>query len=124
MMVGACALIVQLTMTQLEEIRPFDARAQKRSTLTAPDDSLLKRFPSPQLQIAPPVERLLVEREEDEILSTYGWVDRQSGIVRIPIDRAISLLAQGHETRDPSSASADDKTSSIELLRERAKPRD
>ena len=31
---------------------------------------------------------------EDAILTTYGWVDRKGGIVRIPIDRAIDLLAQ------------------------------
>lgn len=31
---------------------------------------------------------------EDAILTTYGWVDREKGVVRIPIDRAIDLLAQ------------------------------
>jgi hypothetical protein len=32
--------------------------------------------------------------EEDEILGSYGWIDRERGIVRVPIDRAITLLAQ------------------------------
>jgi hypothetical protein len=27
-------------------------------------------------------------------LSSYGWVDREAGIVRIPIDRAMDLLAE------------------------------
>lgn len=31
---------------------------------------------------------------ENAVLTTYGWVDRQKGIVRIPIDRAIELLLQ------------------------------
>ncbi len=35
-----------------------------------------------------------------EKLSTYGWVDRQKGIVRIPIERAMALLVQrGLQTR-------------------------
>jgi len=31
---------------------------------------------------------------EDEILSTYGWIDRNGGVVRIPIDRAKALLLE------------------------------
>ena len=31
---------------------------------------------------------------EDQMLTSYGWVDPQNGVVRIPIDRAIDLLAQ------------------------------
>jgi hypothetical protein len=30
---------------------------------------------------------------EDTALESYGWVDREAGIVRIPIDRAIGLVA-------------------------------
>ena len=32
---------------------------------------------------------------EDSVLTSYGWVDRDRGIVRIPIDRAMELAAQG-----------------------------
>ena len=31
---------------------------------------------------------------EEATLTTYGWVNRKNGIVHIPIDRAIELLAQ------------------------------
>jgi hypothetical protein len=30
--------------------------------------------------------------EENAALATYGWVDRDAGIVRIPIERAMELL--------------------------------
>ncbi len=36
---------------------------------------------------------ILLAREE-ELLENYGWVDREAGIVRIPIDQAIELLAE------------------------------
>jgi hypothetical protein len=32
-----------------------------------------------------------------QILSTYAWLDRQAGIARIPIDRAMQILAQRAE---------------------------
>ena len=34
-----------------------------------------------------------LRREEDAILDTYGWVDEADGIARIPIERAIALMA-------------------------------
>ena len=32
--------------------------------------------------------------QEEQTLNSYGWVDQQAGVVRIPIDRAMELLAQ------------------------------
>lgn len=33
-------------------------------------------------------------RQQEERLSTYGWISREDRVVRIPIDRAIDLIAQ------------------------------
>jgi hypothetical protein len=35
-----------------------------------------------------------VRADEEKILSTSGWVDREGGIIRIPIQRSMELLAQ------------------------------
>ena len=35
-----------------------------------------------------------LDRDSDAHLHTYGWIDRRHGVVRIPIDRAMDLLAQ------------------------------
>jgi hypothetical protein len=32
--------------------------------------------------------------EEDKILKSYAWIDKEKNIVRIPIDRAIDILAE------------------------------
>jgi hypothetical protein len=32
--------------------------------------------------------------DEEKTLGGYGWVDRKAGVVRIPIDRAIELVAE------------------------------
>jgi hypothetical protein len=35
-----------------------------------------------------------LHRDEDAMLSNYGWVDRKAGVIRVPIDRALDLVAE------------------------------
>ena len=42
--------------------------------------------------------------QQDETLASYGWVDQNGGVVRIPIDRAMELqLQRGFPTRKEAS---------------------
>jgi len=50
--------------------------------------------PEPRLQTNPRDDLRELRAHEDEVLTTYGWVDRSSGVVRIPIDQAMKLLVQ------------------------------
>jgi len=50
--------------------------------------------PEPRLQVAAPRDLNQYKAAQDEILNRYGWVDRQTGVVRIPIERAMDLLLQ------------------------------
>ena len=50
--------------------------------------------PLPRLQVTEAQDFEVKRASEDAILATYGWVDKQNGIVRIPIERAIGLLAE------------------------------
>lgn len=52
--------------------------------------------PSPQLEVTETADLAAQRAAEQRILSTYGWVDREHGVVRIPIERAIELLAASH----------------------------
>ena len=53
-------------------------------------------LPPDPLLVAAPAEAMRSYRlQEEEVLHSYGWVDKEAGIVRIPIERAIELLAQG-----------------------------
>jgi hypothetical protein len=38
---------------------------------------------------------LELRTQQERRLSSYGWVDREAGIARIPIERAIDLRAEG-----------------------------
>lgn len=55
---------------------------------------LKEQFPAPQLEVNERTELNDVRLREENTLSSYDWVDQKSGIVRIPIDRAMDLLAQ------------------------------
>jgi hypothetical protein len=61
---------------------------------TAPASAPVRALPpEPRLQTAPAQDLASLRAAEDAVLGTYGWVDRQAGVVRIPIERAKALLA-------------------------------
>jgi hypothetical protein len=61
--------------------------------------------PEPRLQVSPQSDRQAILTNERSILDSYGWVDRQAGIVRMPIERALELLIE----RGLPSRQADDQ---------------
>ena len=72
------------------------SRDEKRSERRRP--ALFAReegqFPEPRNQVAPVTDLSRLREREAEVLNGYGWVDRKAGIARIPIDRAIRILAE------------------------------
>jgi len=55
---------------------------------------LEKNFPAPQLETNERGELTKVRLLEENKLSTYDYIDKNAGTVRIPIDRAMDLIAQ------------------------------
>ena len=51
-------------------------------------------FVGPRLQPDPPADLREILAHEEQILDSYGWVDRERGVVRIPIERAMDLLLE------------------------------
>jgi hypothetical protein len=48
-----------------------------------------------------PEQKLQELQAEDRMtLANYGWIDRTKGVVRIPIDRAMTLLIKERNTDD------------------------
>jgi hypothetical protein len=64
--------------------------ALQRTKVTPPS----RTSPSPRLQIDPASELDALKVRENVRLSTYGWTDRRHQALRIPIDRAMSLVEQ------------------------------
>lgn len=61
-------------------------------TLIQPDTSSFP--PMPRLQADPHTTLVPFVRAQDSILATYGWVSKDSGIARIPIERAMELVVK------------------------------
>ncbi|HWC97468.1 MAG TPA: hypothetical protein VG456_11975 [Candidatus Sulfopaludibacter sp.] len=66
--------------------------------------------PAPRLEETPILDLQEMRAAEDQVLNSYAWVDKQNGVVRIPIDRAIDLLAQrglpARQQNGPQSAAS------------------
>jgi len=76
--------------------------------------------PQPQLQIDPGADLEKFRAEEDAKLNSYGWVDREREVIRIPIQRAMELIAQrGLPVRGPGTQNSSGKTP-IDMQREKA----
>jgi hypothetical protein len=54
----------------------------------------VKVFPSPQLLPDEPKTLAEIRAAEAKLLSGYGWVDQQKGVVRIPVEQAMDLLVK------------------------------
>jgi len=86
--------LVSLAMWGL--FRYFEAGQDRRQEPVAPMVAAnLKRTPrEPRLEPDPLAPRLAARAREDALLTSWGWVDRNAGVARIPIDRAMELLAE------------------------------
>jgi hypothetical protein len=54
----------------------------------------LERFPAPRLQETPYDDVQMYLQAQQRALHQYGWVDRQRGVVHIPIERAMEIVAE------------------------------
>jgi len=71
----------------------------------APDEKPLTRLPAPSLELDDGhADYLALRQQQSEKLNSYGWVDRSNGIVRIPIDRAMDLIASRGLPAAPTNA--------------------
>jgi len=50
--------------------------------------------PEPRLQTDPRRDLADMRANEDEVLESYGWVDKNAGVVRIPIEAAMRLTLE------------------------------
>ena len=64
------------------------------SIVTTPAPTLLP--PEPRLQANPAQDFQALHATQEAELNIYGWIDRENGVVHIPIDRAMELIAHSN----------------------------
>jgi hypothetical protein len=84
-----------------------NAPADTRKLSVDYKDYLKQNFPSPQLEIDERNQLDKIRTDEAQTLATYDYIDQKAGTVRIPIDRAMDLIAQrGLPVRAQAGAAA------------------
>ena len=98
--VGAGAgLAVAITVVTVAMLLLFNYYARREAAMSPPANPLAVQAgprlpPAPRLQTAPIEDIQALRERERSALESYGWVNREQGVVRIPIERAIDLLAE------------------------------
>ena len=88
-----------------------DALSAVKNYPMAPVGDAAPLPPLPRLQTDPKKELRDLRAEEQAVLESYRWVDRNAGVVRIPIEEAMRLaLQRGFQSRaaapTPAAAAA------------------
>jgi hypothetical protein len=65
-----------------------------KDTRHIPKEYEVKAFPEPRLENDERSQLLGIITAQEQTLNSYGWADENTKTVRIPIDRAMDLLAQ------------------------------
>jgi hypothetical protein len=93
------ALTFLLIVSQLVLWWVFSSFSKRERNLSPPVPAIIrtqapKEPPEPRLQANPQSDMRKMLQEEDEVLNHYGWVDPDRGIVRLPVERALDIVAQ------------------------------
>jgi hypothetical protein len=114
--VGLAILAVLTLLGMGLLMRLFSRGEPPGQALVRPGDTSAAAFDrsaQPDLQVAPLQDLATMHAAEEAQLKNYGWVDRQSGIAAIPIERAMEIVVERglkvHErerggTKDPKVA--------------------
>jgi hypothetical protein len=100
LVIGALVSLLIFVLFRYFEIREA-ARVPPAYPLAISRENQLP--PEPRLQTNPREDLAELRAKEDEVLMSYGWVDKNTRVVRIPIDEAMKLtLERGLAARQGS----------------------
>ena len=92
---GLAAVIAFVGVVVWVLFQYFSAREASRTPIQYPLASQATRVPpEPRLQTNPRQDLSDLRAHEDQTLTTYGWIDKNTGVVRIPIERAMTLTVE------------------------------
>ena len=104
------AILAATCLSLIWLFKHYEKTENPGSFVAAPFSATQPLPPPPRIQANPAVDMQSYSQSQQNLLNTYGWVDRQNGIVRLPVDRAMELLlerglptraANTHQTEAP-----------------------
>jgi hypothetical protein len=91
--IGLAALIIFVLFAIYGLMAWLRESAARRAEPPSPLSVTRAPTPGPQLLIEPGRAMKNMRHQEQARLKSYGWIDQEKGIVHIPIERAIDMLA-------------------------------
>jgi hypothetical protein len=92
-MMAACLVSTEILLHHYSKARPMQVM-QPLGIIIAPNNGPLTHLPAPNLELDDGhADFMALRQRQSEKLNSYGWVDQTNGIVRIPIERAMDLIA-------------------------------
>ncbi len=113
-----CLGVVWVMMDTYTQSRPTPP-SKELGVIAAPSLAPLQRFPAPNLQLRPHEDLLALTARQEKELTTYGWLDRTAGVVRLPIARAMDLVVQRGLPAQGTNSPPRTGKSNLELIRQR-----
>src|SRR5271169_2295029 len=89
---GLYALMDARQRSRQPQQSPLVKQVETDTRIVSPDE--ITKFPQPRLERNERVEIKDFRLKEEQTLNSYGWVDEKGGVVRIPIEQAMQLVAQ------------------------------
>lgn len=112
------AIVIHIALYWLLEYYKERSARRQPAISTMPVEEQIP--PPPRLQVSPQTDLAELRAAEEKQLQTYGWADRDKRIVRIPVDRAMELVA---ERGLPARNQAEEERGKTEEQSERKKQR-
>lgn len=88
------AVVLIVVAIGMRVVFGYFAETQNLGPAASPFENARTLPPQPRLQVAPAAEIHDYWERQQEVLNSYGWVDKQNGLVRISIDQAMRLTLE------------------------------
>lgn len=97
-MLLAVAIVVHVLMWILfDRLNTYEEQTEMKPSPMAPRS---QEPPEPRLQVNPTSDLQAYRESDAEMLNHYGWVDKQAGVVHIPISEAMKLVVEREQTKE------------------------
>ena len=96
---GVVILVVMVVVAALTKplhdlLAERETAAQPPAAYVAESDPDALEPPGPRLQVTPETDLAAFRAQEEAVLSAYAWMDKEEGVVRIPIEEAMRIVAE------------------------------
>jgi len=88
------AILAATCVSLIWLFKHYEKTENPGSFVAAPFSETRPLPPPPRIQPNPALDMQSYLQSQQSLLNSYGWIDRQNGIVRLPVDRAMELLLE------------------------------